>query len=68
MASNDREVINLPAGTLERWDRQVNEQAIPNTDRNRVTFIGAGRPATREEILEYFAQPDPEDARQHPHE
>jgi hypothetical protein len=55
--ANDRPVIKLPAGTLQEWDRQVNEHPIPDTDPNRTILAGTGgRPATREELLAFVAE------------
>jgi integrase len=48
-----RREVKLPADILRVWDRQVNETAPPNDDPNRTVFTGAGRPATREELLEF---------------
>lgn len=68
MASDDRPQIKLPTGTLQKWDQCVNEHAVPDTDPNRVTFIGAGRPATRDEILARVAEQNARYAREHPDE
>jgi hypothetical protein len=55
--ANDRPVIKLPAGTLQEWDRWVNEHAVPDTDPNRTILAGSGgRPATREELLAFVAE------------
>ena len=66
--ADDRTVIKFPPGTLQRWDRQVNDYAVPDSDPNRVTFIGVGRPATREEILAFVAENNARYAREHPDE
>jgi len=58
--------VVLPAGTLERWDREVNEHPLPDPEPNRLTFRGAGRPATREEILAFVAENNSRYAREHP--
>jgi len=54
--ADSRPVVKLPSGTLQEWDRWVNERAPADTDPNRVTFIGAGRPATRDEILAFVSE------------
>jgi hypothetical protein len=43
----------------------VNEHPAPNDEPNRLTFLGAGRPATREEILAFVAQNNARYAREH---
>ena len=54
--ADDRPVIKLPSGTLQEWDRWVNEHALPNTDPNRTILAGTGgRAATREELLAFVA-------------
>jgi hypothetical protein len=58
-------VIKLPSGTLQKWDRRVNEHAVPDNEPNRVKFIGADRPATREEILAFIAENNARYAREH---
>ena len=62
---DDREHVSFPPGTLQLWDRSVNEHPAPNDEPNRVTFLGAGRPATREEILAFVAQNNTRYAREH---
>ncbi len=48
-----RRVVKVSADTLREWDRQANENPLPNDDPNRTVLRDAGgRPATREEILE----------------
>lgn len=52
-----RRRVKLPAGTLQEWDRAVNENPLPNDDPNRFVLAGSGgRPATREEILAYVRE------------
>jgi hypothetical protein len=63
-----RTVISLPPGTLQEWDRQVNERPVSDGDPNRLTFVGADRPATREEILAFVAENNARYAREHPDE
>jgi integrase len=47
-------IVELPHGTLQEWDRVVNEQPEPNTDPNRTVLAGAGgRPETRLELTEF---------------
>ncbi len=49
-----RRVATMPAGTLQEWDRVVNEDPLPNPDPNRTVLArSGGRPATREELLEF---------------
>jgi hypothetical protein len=50
---------------LRQWDRWVNEHPVPDDEPNRVTFVGAGRPATREEILAFVAENNARYAREH---
>lgn len=66
--ANAQPVIKFPSGTLQAWDRWVNEHAEPDSDPNRLTFIGADRPATREEILTFVAENNARYAREHPDE
>ena len=50
-------MVELPPGTLEEWDRVVNEQPVPNADPNRTVLTGAGgRPATRRELTEFVRE------------
>ena len=50
-------VVELPRGTLQEWDRIVNEQPEPNTDPNRTVLAGVGgRPATRRELTEFVRE------------
>jgi integrase len=50
-------VTTLPSGTLEAWDRAVNEDPLPNAEPNRTVLVGAdGRPATREELIEFVRE------------
>jgi hypothetical protein len=65
MVVHDRGHVSFPPGTLRRWDRWVNEHPAPNDEPNRVMFLGAGRPATREEILAFVAQNNARYAREH---
>jgi integrase len=56
---------HLPTGTLRAWDRAVNEHPLPNTDPNRTAFAGAGgRPATRDELIEFVRENDARIARE----
>lgn len=57
MPLRKRPVTKLPSGTLQEWDRGVNEHPLPNPDPNRAVFAGAGgRPATREELIEFVRE------------
>ncbi|HET9719665.1 MAG TPA: tyrosine-type recombinase/integrase [Solirubrobacteraceae bacterium] len=50
-------VAELPPGTLQDWDRAVNEDPVPNVDPSRTVLVGAGgRPATREELIEFVRE------------
>ena len=52
-------VATMPAGTLQEWDRVVNEDPLPNPDPNRTVLArSGGRPATREELLEFAREND----------
>lgn len=62
---DQRARVSFPPGTLRRWDRHVNEQPAREEESNRVTFVGAGRPATREEILAFVADNNARHAREH---
>jgi hypothetical protein len=64
----EHEPITFPPGTLRRWDRDVNEHPVHDDEPNRLTFIGAGRPATRAEILAFVAENNARYAREHPGE
>ena len=64
----DRGHVSFPPGTLQQWDRWVNEHSAPDDEPNRLTFVGAGRPATREEILAFVADNNARFAREHPGE
>ena len=61
----DRERLSFPQGTLRRSDREVNEHPVPDDQPNRVTFIGAGRPATRAELVAFVAENNTRYAREH---
>jgi len=55
--ARERPVVTLPSGTLEEWDRNINEHPLPNTDPNRTVLVGAGgRPATRDELIEFVRE------------
>jgi hypothetical protein len=55
--ADERPVVKLPSGTLQEWERWVNEHAVPNTDPNRTILAGTGgRPATREELIAFLAE------------
>lgn len=62
---DDRERVSFPPGTLRRWDRDVNEHAASDGEPNRLTFVGAGHPATRAEILAFVAENNARYAREH---
>jgi len=54
MPATTRTVTQLPSGTPQEWDRIVNEDPVPNPDPNRPVLAGAGgRPATRDEVIEF---------------
>lgn len=54
MPARKQPVRELPSGTLQEWDRVVNEHPVPNTDPNRTVLAGAGgRPATHDELIEF---------------
>jgi integrase len=54
MPATTRTVTQLPSGTPQEWDRIVNEDPVPNPDPNRAVLAGAGgRPATRDEVIEF---------------
>lgn len=57
--------IAFAPGILQRWDLEVNEHSVVDDDPNRVTFAGAGRPATREEMLAFVAENNARYAREH---
>ena len=58
-------VTRLPSGTLRAWDRAVNEHPLTNTDPNRTVLAGAGgRPATRDELVEFVRENDARIARE----
>jgi hypothetical protein len=63
---HDRGLVSFPAGTLQRWDRWVNEHPVRDDEPNRVTFAGAGRPATRDEIFAFVAENNARYTREHP--
>lgn len=65
---HERRRVSFPPGTLRRWDRRVNEHPARDDEPNRVMFVGAGRPATREEILAFVAENNARYARDHPGE
>ena len=46
-------VLEVPAPTIAEWDRQVNEESVPNIDPNRTVLVGASRPATRDELVAF---------------
>lgn len=49
-----RRTVKLPADILRVWDRQVNENPIPDVEPNRIVLAGTGgRPATRDELLDF---------------
>ena len=49
--------IDLPSGTLEEWDRVVNEHPTTDTDGNRTVLAGqGGRPAAREELVAFVRE------------
>jgi len=48
-----RPVVRVTPDAVREWDRVVNETAVPNTDPNRTSLAGSGRPATREELIEF---------------
>jgi integrase len=57
----------LPVGTLQEWDRVVNEHLLPNTDPNRTALAGTGgRPATRDELIEFVRENNAPTARGRP--
>ena len=59
-----RSVITMPSDTLERWDRAVNEGGVPDTDPNVTVLAGTGRPATRDELLDFVRENDARIARE----
>jgi len=60
-----RPVTQLPSGTLQEWDRVVNEEPLPNPDPNRTVLAGAGgRSATRDELIEFARENNARVARQ----
>jgi hypothetical protein len=65
---SDRRHVGFPPGTLQRWDRWVNEHPAADDEPNRLTFVGVGRPATREEIFAFVAENNARYAREHPDE
>jgi integrase len=57
MPASKRPVTKLPSGTLREWDRVVNEHPLPNPDPNRAVIAGTGgRPATRDELIEFVRE------------
>jgi hypothetical protein len=65
--ADQRRIVKLPSGTLEEWDRWVNEHGLPNTDPNPTIIAGTGgRPATDEELLAFVAEHKARIAREHP--
>jgi integrase len=57
MPARNRPVTKLPSGTLQEWDRVVNEHPLPNPDPNRAVLAGAGgRPATRDELIGFVRE------------
>ena len=65
MPASGRPVTKLPSGTLRKWDRAVNEDPLANGDPNRTTLAGAGgRPATRDELVEFVRENDARIARE----
>jgi integrase len=57
MPTRNRSTKKLPSGTLREWDRAVNKQPLSNPDPNRTVLAGAGgRPATRDELIEFARQ------------
>jgi hypothetical protein len=62
--------LSFPRGTLRRWDREVNDEPVPDDQPNRVTFVavGVGRPASRDEIFAFVAENNARYAREHSEE
>jgi hypothetical protein len=57
MPARKRPVIKLPSGTLQEWDRNVNEHPLPNDDPNKTVLADTGgRPATRDELIEFVRE------------
>jgi hypothetical protein len=57
MPARKRPVTKLPSGTLQEWDRIVNEDPMPNIDPNRTVLAGSGgRPATRDELIAFVRE------------
>lgn len=54
--SSGTAVVQLRPGTLEEWDRAVNEQLVPNTDPNQTVLAGAGHPASPRELTEFVRE------------
>lgn len=50
-------MTKLHSGTLQEWDRIVNEDPMPNIDPNKTVLAGAGgRPATRDELIAFVRE------------
>jgi hypothetical protein len=57
MAAKKPTTTKLPSGTLQDWDRVVNGHPVPNNDPNRTVLAGTGgRPATRDELIEFVRE------------
>jgi hypothetical protein len=57
MPASKRPISKLPSGTLREWDRAVNEDPLANPDPNRTALAGTGgRPATRDELIEFVRE------------
>ena len=66
MSATNRPAAKLPSGALREWDRAVNERPLPNADPNRTVLAGTdGRPATRDELIEFARENDARIAREH---
>ena len=55
--ADERRVIKSPFESVEEWGDWINAHSVPDPEPNQAVLAGSGgRPATREELLAYFAE------------